>query len=167
MFHTMDLALTNENIDVSQQQFACEITVKAPLTLDGQLSLFQTRQNQLMFAKKPLQPYVNGETKAELLSKPLPSIYPLSRNVSIFESNIYRREHTFRMSARQWQFCIFECINSHVSQLSGKEHRSIDCRWPSFSSTDLSWDILVLKYRLASCSIHSLRLPLTPSNATA
>ncbi|KAI9551587.1 hypothetical protein GHT06_021920 [Daphnia sinensis] len=95
MFHTMDLALANQNVDVTQQQFTSEISVKAPLTLDGQPSLFESRQNQLVFGKKPLQPYVDGETKAELLSKPLPSIYPLSRSLSIHERNIYRREHKF------------------------------------------------------------------------
>lgn len=103
----MDLALANQNIDVTQQQFTSEISVKAPLTLDGQPSLFEIRQNQLVFGKKPLQPYVDGEIKAELLSNPLPSIYPLSRSISIHERNIYRREHKFRELLRQIRIFIF------------------------------------------------------------
>lgn len=96
IFHAADVSLANQDIDVSQNQFATEITVKASLSLDGQPCLFETRQNNLVFGRKPLQPYVDGERRAQLISKPLPSIYPLSRTVSIFEHNIYRLESKFR-----------------------------------------------------------------------
>ena len=96
IFHAADIFLANHDIDMSQNQFVTEIKVKAPLTLDGMSCLFETNQNNLVFARKSLQPYVDDETRVQLLSKPLPSIYPLSRTVSIYKHNIYRLESKFR-----------------------------------------------------------------------
>lgn len=96
MFHTIDATLVAQNIDVTQQQLTSEITIRAPMTLEGKQSLFETRQNLLVFGKDPLQPYLGGEVKAELLSKPLPDIYPLNRTISLHKTNIYRMESKFR-----------------------------------------------------------------------
>jgi len=96
MFHTIDATLVAQNIDVTQQQLTSEITIRAPMTLEGKQSLFETRQNLLVFGKDPLQPYLDGEVKAELLSKPLPDIYPLNRTISLHKHNIYRMESKFR-----------------------------------------------------------------------
>lgn len=96
MFHTADSTLAGQNIDVTQQQFTSQIMIRAPLTLEGRPSVFEARQNTLVFGKKPLQPYLDGEVKAEQLSKPLPDIYPLNRTISLHGKNIYRMEHKFR-----------------------------------------------------------------------
>lgn len=98
MFHAIDMSLAKENIDVCQNQFTSEISVKTPLTLESQPFLFETRHNQLVFGRKALQPYVDGTVKEDFLAKPLPSIYPLSRTISISENNIYRLETLFRKS---------------------------------------------------------------------
>lgn len=96
MFHTADSTLAGQNIDVTQQQFTSQIMIRALLTLEGRPSVFEARQNTLVFGKKPLQPYLDGEVKAEQLSKPLPDIYPLNRTISLHGKNIYRMEHKFR-----------------------------------------------------------------------
>ena len=96
MFHTVDASLVSQNIDVTEQQFTNETMIRAPLILDGKQSIFETRQHRLVFGRKPLQPYLDGKVKTELLSQPLPDIYPLSRVISIHEQNIYRTDHKFR-----------------------------------------------------------------------
>ncbi|EFX83442.1 hypothetical protein DAPPUDRAFT_301877 [Daphnia pulex] len=95
MFHTADSTLAGQNIDATQQQFTSQIMIRALLTLEGRPSVFEARQNTLVFGKKPLQPYLDGEVKAEQLSKPLPDIYPLNRTISLHGKNIYRMEHKF------------------------------------------------------------------------
>lgn len=96
MFNTLDVTLARQNIDAPQYHFNSEFTVRAPLTLDGEPVLFESRKNHLIFGRKPLKQYVDEKIKSELVSKPLPSIYPLSRTVSIFGRNIYRMESKFR-----------------------------------------------------------------------
>lgn len=114
MFHTADSTLAGQNIDVTKQQFTSQIMIRAPLTLEGRPSVFEARQNTLVFGKKPLQPYLDGEVKAEQLSKPLPDIYPLNRTISLHGKNIYRMEHKFRefvatISLLMHQTLILDC----------------------------------------------------------
>lgn len=81
---------------MAQYHFNSEFTTRAPLILDGKPVLFESFQNNVVLGRKPMPPYVDGETKAQLLSKPLPSIYPLNRTISIHGRNIYRLESKFR-----------------------------------------------------------------------
>lgn len=96
LFHICDSSLAAEGVDVSQAHTTSQIGIQAPLTVDGDPLLFSLQVGRLGFNRKRLQPYADGATKAELLSRPLPSIYPLGRLLSIHQTNVYRMEHRFR-----------------------------------------------------------------------
>lgn len=96
MFHVADLSLTKENLDITRNQLTSEIVIKAPLTMDGRPFQIELEKNLLVFGRKPLQPFIVGENKDKLLSKELPSIYPVSRSLSLRSQNIYRLETKFR-----------------------------------------------------------------------
>lgn len=106
IFHIVDTTLVKQDVEVAQYHFNSEFTTRAPLILDGKPILFESFQNHVVLGRKPMPPYVDGELKAELLSKPLPSIYPLSRTVSIHGRNIYRLETKFRKFTRN-KFVLF------------------------------------------------------------
>lgn len=90
-----------ERIDVTEINWSKDAVLKASVHVEKKPILFDTSAKQLFFSRKALKPYVHDEVvKAELLGKPLPSIYPLKPTLSIEEKNIYRVEHTFRKHFR-------------------------------------------------------------------
>lgn len=98
LFHICDTQLVSEGVDVTQTQLTSELSIKAPLEVDGGSIMFDLRPSMLAFNRKKLAPYADEAGRKEILARPLPSIYPLNRLLSVFETNIYRLEHTFRTS---------------------------------------------------------------------
>lgn len=123
MFHVADLSLTKESLDVTRNQFTSEVLIKAPLTMDGRPFQIELQKNLLMFGRKPLQPFIVGENKDELLSKELPSIYPVSRSLSLRSQNIYRLETKFReLNCRSIQYSEINLISSLLQRSKKEPH---------------------------------------------
>ena len=94
--HITDTTLAKQGANVLQSQFINEVKIKTPLKLNEGSLLFDLNVSHLLFNKKPLQPYTDSDSRTEILSKPLPSIYPMNPTISVFEKNIYRLENLFR-----------------------------------------------------------------------
>lgn len=96
LFYICDTTLASQGeLNMTKTEFSTEVIVKAPLTIDGQPILFDLKSPQLLFCRKGLEPYVNEASKTQLLSQPLPNLYPLARTIHIHKKNIYRSEHKF------------------------------------------------------------------------
>jgi len=95
LMHITDTTLAKQGANVLQSQFINEVKIKTPLKLNEGSLLFDLNVSHLLFNKKPLQPYTDSDSRTEILSKPLPSIYPMNPTISVFEKNIYRLENLF------------------------------------------------------------------------
>jgi hypothetical protein len=96
IFHIMDTTLTRNGVDVFKTQTMMNTNLKEVLQVSGEPMLFSIRANRLSCSKKPLEPYSDSQIRTEVLSRPLPSIYPLEPTVTIFPQNIYRLESLSR-----------------------------------------------------------------------
>ena len=101
MFHIMDTTLTRNGLDVLKNHTVMNTNLKEVLQVSGEPMLVSIKAKQLLCSKKPLEPYSDSEIRTEVLSRPLPSIYPLEPTISIFPQNIYRLES---LSREFWLF---------------------------------------------------------------
>lgn len=128
LFYICDTTMSTQGVDVTRSQFNTEVLTKAPMLIDGEPILFDIKTPQMLFSRKGLEPYVDETTKAQLISQPLPSIYPMARTIFVHKKNIYRFEHKFRKFLKIWQKVDYFEIKKKrfFLQPSNREHHLTD-----------------------------------------
>ena len=124
LFQICDIQLASEGVNVAQLQIMPGASTQTPLKVDGGSLMFTLRPNLLGFGRNKLAPYFDETSRQELLAVPLPSIYPISRLLSAFETNVYRYEHKFRQYLLRYSGILTNIFNFSCFVLRSSSRRT-------------------------------------------